>query len=628
MCAINGIIDFNKTYSEWELRKAITDMNSQVVYRGPDDEGIVIVGNVGIGMRRLSIIDLDRGHQPIFNEKQTVAVVCNGEIYNYRSLRIELEQEGHTFRTNSDTEVIVHAYEKYGVDCFNRFDGMFAIAIYDFISKTLLLARDKAGEKPLYWYKNEKVFMFASELKSIMKTGWVSKEISSKGLHQYFTLTYIPAPLTIFQNVYKLPAASFMTITSDGVEKQGSYWDMKFSDEFLIEDYDSCKKMLRETLWNAVESRMVSDVPLGSFMSGGIDSTIITGIASQISDKPLDTFTIGFEHRDFDERDRAEIAARAFGTKNHIEILTFKKANSLINKIINSMDEPFADSSTLPTYFVSKLASNYVKVVLTGDGGDELFAGYSKYLIDYYSKKYKAIPSFLTRGVFEPLIRVLPADNELHNKIAKVIANAREPIYEQRLHLMQNGCYEDKYKKLVQPDYYVVDDSVAPVYEKYEGVTDELSQTLYTDFKVVLEGDMFAKVDRMSMLHSIETRSPMVAGGVLELAPRIPSRFKISRSQQKIILKDTFDDILPKELVNKTKKGFSSPLEHWFRGEMKDELQFQLNQTNIPQEILNFSFVQQTLQEHISKKKNHEPFLWALYVFVRWFNKINRDISI
>lgn len=621
VCAINGVIDLIQEKDKYELHKILDTMNEKVIHRGPDDEGQFVSNHIGIGMRRLSILDLVGGHQPMFNESRSIAVVCNGEIYNHKNLRRVLEETGHVFHSCSDVEVIVHAYEEYGTDCFRKLDGMFAIAIYDCLARKIILARDKAGEKPLYWHRNDNIFLFASELKSITQMDNVPQELSPEGLHQYLTLTYIPAPLTIFKNIYKLPAASFMVIDAKGNTTCSLYWDMVYDDNQLVENYDICKKMLREALFLAVESRLMSDVPLGAFMSGGIDSTLITGIATRILGKQMDTFTIGFEYKDYDERDCAMIAGKAFGTRMHTDILTWNKAAAIIDNIIENMDEPFADASAIPTYFVSRLASDYVKVVLTGDGGDELFAGYSKYLIGYYSKKYNSLPSFLTHGFFEPLIGILPAKGALYRKITKVIANAERPIYEQRLRLMQLGCNEELYRKLVRPAYNTQYDSVSSVYHKYKARTDEISQALYADFKIVLEGDMFVKVDRMSMLNSIETRTPMVAGKMLDIATKIPSRFKISNRNQKIILKDAFSDILPEDLLKKTKKGFGIPLAHWFRGELKTNLQNTLCMGGIIDEILNKTNMQLLIEAHMSQKADHTSLLWALYVFVRWLDQ-------
>lgn len=627
MCAINGIIDIQKKYSNPELRDALDAMNAKVIHRGPDDEGTFVENHIGIGMRRLSIIDLEGGHQPLFNEFENLAVVCNGEIYNHTELRRVLEAEGHIFRTHSDVEVVIHAYEEYGTNCFAKLDGMFAIAIYDLTEQKLVLARDKAGEKPLYWHKNNLFFCFASELKSITQMDEVPREISLEGLHQYFTLTYIPAPLTIFKNIYKLEAASFMVVEADGNISCSQYWDMVYDDSQLIDDYDVCKKMIRKALFKAVESRLMSDVPLGTFMSGGIDSTLITGIATRVLGKPVDTFTIGFEYGDYDERDRAMIAAKAFGTKVHTDVLTEDKVKSIIGKIIENMDEPFADASAIPTYFVSQLASDYVKVVLTGDGGDELFAGYSKYLIGYYSQQYNSLPSFLTQGLFEPIVRSMPAVGTLHRKVMKVIDNAKKPIYEQRLRLMQLGCDEAIYKELIRPEFQVAFDSVAPVYLKYKGYTDEISQALYTDFKFVLEGDMFVKVDRMSMLNSIETRTPMVAANVLDVAVKIPSRFKINKNNQKIILKDTFKDILPKSLLRQPKKGFGVPLDYWFRDELKEELYRYLQGKNFPQRVVNAQKVVSLIHMHLKERRNNSSILWAIYVFMRWLERYPECIN-
>ena len=408
MCGINGYVQYSSKLNNHQIYHLIKKMNNNIIHRGPDDEGIFTQDNIGLGMRRLSIIDLSTGKQPIFNEDKSLVIIFNGEIYNYKALKKEMLAKGHIFSTTSDTEVVIHCFEEYGIESFNKLKGMFAFAIYDLVQNKVIVARDRVGEKPLYYYKNPEIFLFGSELKSLMSSGMIKKNISKKALNEYLQLTYIPAPLTIFEDIYKLMPGYYMEADSDGNIKNEQYWDVKYTEEKLIGDYDLCKKKLRSTLFNAVEECMVSDVPIGAFLSGGIDSTIIVGIMSKISSRLIDTFTIGFKEKQYDESGRALAASKLHKTNHHIYYLEYGNVLSELDKLLNNIDEPFADSSLIPTYMVSNYANQHVKTVLTGDAGDELFGGYSKYLIGYYSDKYKKIPKWLRSSVIEKVLDTLP----------------------------------------------------------------------------------------------------------------------------------------------------------------------------------------------------------------------------
>lgn len=623
MCGINGFIDFTNRYQKDEIHSIISKMNDFIIHRGPDDNGVFVHNGIALGMRRLSIIDLDTGNQPIFNEDRSLVIVFNGEIYNYKSLKLNLISKGHIFKTTSDTEVVLHCYEEYGNDSFSKLNGMFSIAIYNINNKKLILARDRAGEKPLYYYNNNGVFLFASELKSIISTGFIKKEIDSKALNQYLQLTYIPAPLTIFKNVYKQLPGYYMEVYFDGEMKCEQYWDVDYSNSRLIRDYGKCKETLRETLFNAVEECMVADVPIGTFLSGGIDSTIITGIASKISSKPLDTFTIGYRDKQYDESDRAKLSAELHKTNHHIFYLNYKDALPELNKIISNIDEPFADSSYIPTYMVSKYAKQYVKTVLTGDAGDELFGGYSKYLIGYYVGKYNKIPKCLRNNIIPKVVYALPDNTSAMRKVRKVIDNSDKGIFEQRRNLMYLGFKKEELVYLLKEDFKepCSTDFIYNYYTRKNEVNDELSCTLYTDFKVVLEGDMLTKVDRASMLCSLETRVPFLHKDVVDFAAQIPSKYKINSKNTKIILKDTFSDLIPNELLYAKKKGFAVPIGIWFQNELKYDLLSSLNKDRIEEQgIFNYNYIKHILDEHFSLIKNRSSELWALYVFQRWYN--------
>lgn len=621
MCGINGFY-FNYENEEELNKKIILEMNRKITHRGPDDEGSYSDNRCSIGMTRLSIIDLVSGKQPITNEINSLKIVFNGEIYNYKELRKELINKGHIFKTDSDTEVVLHLYEEYGNECVKLLKGMFAFAIYSLSSNTIFLARDRAGEKPLYYYKGENAFVFASELKSIIASNIIEKRINKIALEQYFMLTYIPAPLTILEDVYKLKAGHYMIFANDGSVTIEKYWDIDYSLSNKIESYSEAKNILRETLFSSVEKCMVSDVPIGSFLSGGIDSTIITGIMATISNKPINTFTIGFKDKRFDESDRAALVAKMHNTKHHVFVIDSDNMLNNISKIIDNIDEPFADSSYIPTFTVSDLASKNVKVVLTGDAGDELFAGYDKYLIGYYSNLYEKIPSFIRKNIIETGIKKMPQDNSTVRKINKVVENFNLDIFSQRENLMCLGLKKNQIGKLLSYESEKNLDLISEYYNTFsrENAT-EIDRTLYTDFKVVLEGDMLCKVDRASMLSSLETRVPFLYPDVIEVASQIPAEYKIKARNKKIILKDTFSDLIPKELLKASKKGFSVPLASWIKNELYEDIAKALDYNKIKkQELLNADFVQQLLNEHIIGAKNNASIIWAIYVFEKWYS--------
>jgi asparagine synthase (glutamine-hydrolysing) len=621
MCGINGFV-YNQPASAEQNAAALRKMNSLITYRGPDDEGVFVNDSVAIGMRRLSIIDLCTGNQPIFNEDQTKLIVFNGEIYNFHKLRDELAACGHIFKTKADTETILHAYEEYGSECLDKLNGMFAFAIYDLKTGELFIARDRAGEKPLYYCRDDDKFVFASELKSILGAFDIKKEINKDALNRYLSLTYIPAPLTIFNNIFKLNAGCYMTVRNGDIDIH-KYWDIRFSEESEKLPYEEYKRQLRSYLTDSVEKKMISDVPLGAFLSGGIDSSIITGIMSRLSPRPVETFTIGFRMKEFDESDRAGIVAKKNNTNHHLHYLEYEDAVKCLDDIIATFDEPFADSSAIPTYFVSKYAGEFVKVVLTGDAGDELFGGYSKYMINYYADMYGRIPQGIRKHVIEKLVYSLPDKSSVTRKVKKVISNTGEDLFEKRRNLMLLGFNGSNIQSLLLPEYRIPDccSFIRGIYDT-PSVVDELTKTLYTDFKVVLEGDMLVKVDRVSMLNSIETRVPLLDRCVMELAFNIPSEYKIKGRLQKYILKDTFSDLLPGEILGKGKRGFAVPIGEWFRGPLKTSLMELLSEKFIKEQgIFNIEFVNKLLDDHFSARSNNYSQLWTLYTFQRWYLK-------
>ncbi len=622
MCGINGFLQFEHGLKKYQLDSLIDKMNYQIMHRGPDDKGKYVNDNIAIGMTRLSIIDLNTGHQPIFNANKTKLIVLNGEIYNYKELKNILLSKGHNFYTNSDTEVVLHAYEEFGAGCLDLLIGMFSFAIYDLVEDYLFIARDRAGEKPLYYFKSDRFFVFSSELKSILSTKLIPKIIDNRALTQYLRLTYIPAPLTIIESVYKLPSAHYLTLDRYNNIEIKKYWDVSFSLKNIIKDYDTCKLQLKQTLLNAVERCMVSDVPVGAFLSGGIDSTTIVGLMARISSTPINTFTIGFKDKHYDESSLANITAQKYKTNHYSYVLDYQSALDEIDTIINNIDEPFADSSTIPTYFVSKYASNFVKVVLTGDAGDELFGGYNKYLIDYYSKKLNFITSIIGKSNLKKVMDFFPEKTSLQRQIRKVVENLGNSRFDQRLSLMCMGFSNKRLSQLLAIEY--PDNSLDFIMDWYNHemyIADELAQTLYTDFHVILEGDMLPKVDRMSMLNSLETRVPLLDKHLIELAAQIPSEYKVHKNNLKVIFKDTFSDIIPKELLISPKKGFEVPIDDWFRGPLKNKLLKVLDKEHIFQQgLFDNNFIEGIIIEHMTGVRNRKNELWTLYVFQEWYN--------
>lgn len=623
MCGINGLFQFAYEMDEDALGTKIHEMNKLITHRGPDAEGVYVDSQIALGMRRLSIIDLTTGNQPIFNEDRTMLIIMNGEIYNYRALREKLVRRGHSFTTMSDTEVVLHLYEDDGRECLKALEGMFVFAIYDIRCRELFIARDRFGEKPLYYAIDGRKMCFASELKSIIGTNLVDKVIDEVALSQYFQLTYIPAPRSIIKGVRKLPAATCLTVNSAGGSELYSYYSVPYYQETTMKDYDQCKEKLRGEVFRAVEERMVSDVPVGSFLSGGIDSTIITAILATLSSKTVDTFTVSFDKKEYDESTKAAAVARRYKTSHHLCRMSFDEALSAIDPVFANMDEPFADSSVVATYLVSRAASEHVKVVLTGDCGDELFAGYSKYLASHYSKRYLAIPKVIRNRVIEPLVGILPDDSTKMRQVKKVIRNAGYSQSQQQVRLMSLGFKDDEIARLLltchEQDFL---SQICETYLEAQEKVDAITASQYVDLKTVLEGDMFPKVDRASMLASLETRAPLISKSVVECAYKIPSQFKIHGRRQKIIFKDAFSDMIPDEVLHASKHGFSIPVAEWLRNELRVPLENALSSEYLEEQgLFDSSYVSKIMEEHMSLKENRSGELWALYVFQEWYQR-------
>lgn len=625
MCGIAGTINLKKVSIESQ-KAALQTMIDRMAQRGPDGVGIYMEDHVGLAHRRLSIIDVKSGAQPITIDDGHITIVYNGEVYNFQEIRTALEREGAIFKTNSDTEVIAVAYQYYGIEkCLSLLQGMFAFAIYDKRKGTVTIARDGYGVKPLYYRIVNDTLLFASELKAFAPS-FKEYKICKKALNMFLTLSYIPSPYTIYEGIHKLMPGHYMVIEPDGAINTKQYF--RVTDPIKARDnndYESCKQELKELVFASVKKRLVSDVPVGTFLSGGIDSSVVTCVMSKLQKEPVKTFSIGYEEQDYDESSRAELVAKHIGAEHHKYILRYDDVLKALDDIILYYDEPYGDSSAIPSFYVAKQASQEVKVVLTGDCADELFGGYEKYLIDYYVNKYKKIPGFL-RTIFERCVNLIPVNkhtNHLLRKIGKVIRSSKLTGFDLYYSMLSIGFTDELRKELLKPEQY--EDIKSDYREEYEALNNKLSflqKEQLMDMGKMLEGQMFPKVDRACMHCSLENRAPFIDSEIVKFALNIPDDFKINGKDKKRILKETFKDILPEQTVGFSKKGFDVPVDYWFRNELKDELSELLSKDFIEsQGLFNYAYVNELLKDHLSRKKNNKELLWNLFVFQKWYRK-------
>ncbi len=576
-------------------------------------------------MRRLSIIDLAGGHQPISNEDQSIWLIFNGEIYNYRELRLDLLQKGHTFSTNSDSEVIIHAYETYGERCLDYLNGMFAFAIWDEHNNRLFIARDRLGIKPLYYWATNDALIFGSELKALLAHPMMPREIDPVSLDHLLTLEYIPSPRTIFQGVSKLEPGHYLT-WENGRCQTNSYWKIPTNLQIPNND-EECVEQLRELINSAVRLQLVSDVPLGAFLSGGIDSSTIVASMSLAATETVRTFSIGFEDATYNELPIARQVAAEFGTRHEEEILQPDMAD-LAEKLIGHLDEPIADFSIFPTYLVSKLARQHVTVALSGDGGDELFGGYDTYVAQQADRLYGRLPRGLRQKVLPIIFEKLPpqpAKKGLINKAKRFVEGGALPADLQHTRWMIFMNEADK-NHLYQPELRAnanghSTDLLRRHFEQ-AGTRESLAQQQYVDIKTYLADNILTKVDRMSMAVSLETRVPLLDHRIVEFALNLPAHLKLNRGRTKVILRRAMQDRLPDAVLNKPKQGFSIPLKHWLRGPLRPMMTDLLAPNSINQGgFFNPRTVQQWVTEHLNEQVNHSHRLWSLMLFQLWQQK-------
>jgi len=621
MCGISGFIQSNLGYEQKQC--IITNMLKTIEHRGPDDNGFYIDDWGAIGMQRLSIIDLETGHQPIFSADKRYAIVFNGEIYNYRDLRRQLIKLGYHFQTQTDTEVILAMYINYGPKCVQEFNGMFAFAIYDHLQHELFLARDRFGIKPLYYSKAPYFFAFASELKALLSFPLIDRDLDLDALDYYLTMESVPAPYSIIKSIKKLMPGEYMIINQNGIIKT-QYYDIRFRPKHEgLSDFD--KKMELERLLNdAVRARMISDVPIGAFLSGGIDSSLIAHYLQKNSTEQINTFSIGFEEKSFDESSYAQKVANHLGTKHHLAMFNTSSLLDLLPKITDLLDEPFADASLIPTFLLSQYTRNHVKVALSGDGSDELFGGYPTY---YARKVGDSIPTFLGRPI-QFFTNLLPVSH--HNMSfdfkAKKFAGALH--YEPDIrHIMWLGAFDtEEKKKVLMPQYqYHRKDYEFPVLDyhmRHCDTEDNWERSLYIDMRFYLQDNMLVKVDRASMFNSLEVRVPFLDHSVAEFAMRLPSNDKYRGKQSKYLLKNLALMHLPEEIVMRPKKGFGIPLSKWIRDELKPLFNQYLNRDRIKsQGIFNADYVDNLFLQHLKLKKDNRKQLYTLLIFQIWFDK-------
>ncbi|MBN1560738.1 asparagine synthase (glutamine-hydrolyzing) [candidate division KSB1 bacterium] len=627
MCGICGVIHRNKDHPV-ECAD-VQKMCHAMEHRGPDDEGQFVHENIGIGMRRLSIIDLSTGHQPIFNQDRSMAIVFNGEIYNHIDIRKELTARGYLFSTKTDTEAILHAYEEWGTDCVNRLNGMFAFAIWDGRNKRLFLARDRLGIKPLYYYCDELQFVFASELKSIVQLDSVPREIEPKALDIFLTFEYIPSPYSIFANIFKLPPGHWM-LYQDGRIQTQQYWNVEYHCTMAGEA--ALNARLEELLEDAVKIRLMSDVPLGAFLSGGLDSSSIVAMMSRNSADPVKSFSIGFDEATYNELPYARAVADKFRTE-HFEEIIKPDVTRLTEKILWMLDEPFGDFSVFPTYLVSEMARKNVKVVLSGDGGDELLAGYDTYLAQRLAKKYNMLPRFLRKAAIEPIVDALPPTKKKKgfiNRSKRFIEGTRLPGNLQHVRWMIFLQQTEK-ELLYSPEFarslhgY---NSFGFIEEYFAQVTspDPLDQQEYVDIKSYLVDDILVKVDRMSMANSLEARVPFLDHRFVEFAATIPGHLRLRGKRTKHILKNSLRAVLPLTVIERGKEGFSIPIKNWLKNELKPMMLESLSEKNVVEKgYFDPQFVNRLVNEHLKSKENHSHRLWALMVFHLWYDLYMKD---
>lgn len=620
MCGIAGIVSKRS-----DLFEALPQMVSLLAHRGPDDEGMEYLNGAALGHRRLSIIDLNGGHQPMFNASKSVAIVFNGEIYNYPTLKKILEAEGRSFQTHSDTEVILHLYEKYGEDCVKYLDGMFAFGIWDTIRKRLVMARDHLGQKPLFFCEMHDGLAFASEVKSLLTTNFVKRETDLEALYHYISLRFIPDQFTLFKGIRKLPAGHRL-IYESGIIRIERYWEFSYLDKIdgtEEEITDQLDNMLSQT----VKDHLLSDVPVGCFLSGGIDSSLITAMAASRSEGPISTFSIGVKEQDFNELPFAKLVAGQYKTQHHEQVARADLVH-LLPKMIWHLDEP-SDPFGVGVYLVSELASKYVKVVLSGDGGDELFAGYDRFSGNRLADFYCVIPRFLRKSLFKKIINRVPesfAYKSFSQKLRWLNEMSLLDHGDRYAESMSFLRYTEEAKSQLLTEW--VKKELGDINSKEKilvhfdshNVNELVDRMLYTDLMTRMPDHLLTIVDRMAMAHGLEVRPPLLEHKMVEFAARIPAHLKLNGAKLKYILRKVASRYIPPGLISRRKQGFGFPLAYWMRDELKTFIRQIVKESRfIENRIFNHEYVHNMVEEHIDGKRDHNFRIWIFMNLEMWY---------
>ncbi len=624
MCGIAGFINNNDRGID---RRVLEEMNRAIIHRGPDEDGFYVNENVGLAMRRLSIIDLASGQQPIHNADKTKWIVFNGEIYNYQQLRSEMEKSGHHFYTKSDTEAVLCLYDEYGVECLQYLRGMFAFAIWDEKEKSLFLARDRVGKKPLlYSHQSNGDLIFGSEFSALLKHPSVSRDVDHAAIDSYMSFLCIPAPQTAFKSIRKLEPGHWLKWKDGGIEMQ-RYWLPDFSKKIKITEHEAIEETTR-ILRESTKLRMISEVPLGAFLSGGVDSSAVVALMAQESLTPVKTFSIGFEEQDFSELKYARIVAEHVGAEHH-EFIVRPDALEVLPTLVEHYGEPYADSSAIPTYYVAKETRKHVTVALNGDGGDESFAGYERYMAMEIAELYKSVPSALRKLFIEGPVNLLPSSEIKKTRVRDVqrfFSSANEPRIERYFRWMST------FKPALKPELYTKEfaHSVAGQnaahflgdWFKRANGSGVLDATLLTDQMTYLPNDLLVKVDIASMANSLEARSPFLDHNLIEFAASLPEKLKMNRFRKKYLLKKVAAKLVPPEVIYRRKMGFGVPISHWFRREMKDFVrEVLLSEKAAKRGIVRPDVVKKLVDQHIAGEADHAFPIWSLLMLELWFQR-------
>ena len=632
MCGICGQLNFHAGDSVDET--LLDRMTWSMRHRGPDDRGLHVDGNVGLGMQRLSVIDIAGSHQPISNEDDTCWIVFNGELYNYQDLRRELQSKGFAFKTSGDAEVVLHAYEEYGPDCLQRFRGMFAFGIADARqnqggSYRLFLARDRFGVKPLYYRQSGRGLAFASELKALTQDPTLKRNIDAQALHHYLGLMYVPSPHTLFAEIRRLPSGHWMMV-NDGKVEMHQYWSLRRRDLGRIREEDALEE-LKRLATEAVRLRMISDVPLGVFLSGGVDSSLITGVMAQASSEPVRSFSAGFPIAAYDERGWARQVSERFGTQHH-EFELQPTGVDVLPEVVRHMDDPLGDPSAIPLYHISQMAREEVTVVLAGEGGDELFGGYGRYMWDRYAEMYQRLPGLLRRGVMEPIASRMPRGDAIgwksyFRRAAKFIETSSQPFVDRYLSWM--AVLPEEMREDLYADEWRGQAAVLPTSSLFEerlvgggpGLTN-MQAMQYIDMSTLLTDDLLLKADKMSMAHSLELRVPLLDHELAEFVFSLPDSLKVRGNDTKYLLKRWLEEMLPKEIVHRKKQGFEVPLPQWFREDLWDYAVSMLSDSKSTQRgIFKPEAVKRLLDDHMSRRREHSAQIYTLLMLELWFRE-------